>query len=94
MFQSTAAVRKDTEAMKLSFEKKKARHAINTRDGRETNDVWKDNIGSHVLVYRPEIENWDGTFALIDIKGETSTIIITHLPISFRTTVIKRYLVI
>lgn len=78
--------------MSKQFARTQVRAAVNTRNGPDTTDINNSPIGSHVLVYRPEIDKWNGPFALLDMQGEACTILLPSGPTQFRSTVVKRYL--
>lgn len=93
-FQRAIALRKATEAMTKYFAKSQVSNAVRTRNGPDTSDIHSAPIDSHVLVYRPEIDKWDGPFSLLDIQGETCTVLLPPPsgPKQFRTTVVKRFI--
>lgn len=56
--------------------------------------IYSAPFDSHVLVYHPELDRWDGPTALLNIEGETCTV--WPVPPSgltkVRTTVVKRFI--
>lgn len=93
-FQRAVALRKATEAMSKHFAKSQVSTAVRTRNGPDTSDIHSAPLDSHVLVYRPELDRWDGPWTLLDIQGETCTVLLPPPsgPTKFRTTVVKRFI--
>lgn len=93
-FQRAIALRKATEAMTKHFSKSQVSSAVRMRNGPDTSDIHSAPIDSHVLVYRPELDKWDGPFMLLEIQGEACTVLLPPPsgPKQFRTTVVKRFI--
>ena len=86
--------RKATEAMSKYFAKSQVSAAVRTRNGPDTSDLHSAPLDSHVLVYRPELDKWEGPWPLLDIQGETCTVLLPPPsgPTPFRSTVVKRFI--
>lgn len=91
-FQRAVALRKATEAMSKHFAKSQVSNAVRTRNGPDTSHIHSAPLKSHVLLYRPERDGWDGRWPLLDIQGETCKAILPPQtgPKQCRTTVVKR----
>lgn len=92
MYAHDAAISKATEALSNHFAKTKVSAAIGFRNGPDTSDVHSTQIWSHVLVYSPMKDKWEGKFSLLYIKGETCTFLLSSVPTKFRNTVSKIYI--
>lgn len=76
MNQRPAVLCKATEAMSRNFTNSQVFYAVRTRNGLDTSGIHSAPIGFHVLVYRLELDFWDGPFLLLEMKGETCTILL------------------
>lgn len=54
-------------------------------------DIHKTFIEHPVLVYRPEIDKWDGPFFLLDVCEEVVMGLASKRETTFRSTVVKPY---
>lgn len=92
-FQRTISLRTATEATIQHFLKIQVCSAVRTRFGPGTSHIHGTPLGSHFLAYHPEVDQWDGSFALIDNEGETWTVVQPALsgPTKFYSTVVKRF---
>lgn len=69
--------------------------ALSRRNGPDVSDIHKTPIKSHVLVHWPKKGKWDGPFALLNLKGEDTIVLLPSPsgPTKFRTTVVKPFIV-
>lgn len=93
-FKRAVAVQKATSEISKHFARRQVSAAVRTRNGPETSDVHTAPIDSHVLVYRPEKDLWDGPYTLFDVQGETCTVLLPPPsgPSNFWSTVVKRFI--
>lgn len=80
--------------MSKNFAKLQVSSAVRTRNGPDTLDIHTAPLNSNVLVYRPEVDKSDGAWSLLDIQGETCTVLLPPPsgPTKLRTTVVKRFI--
>lgn len=90
-FKRAVALKHATNEVTKYFAKRQVKDALRTRNGPDTSDVHKAPIGSHVLVYRPKKDRWEGPYALLGIDGETCSVLLPTGPTPFRSTVVKRH---
>lgn len=64
------------------------------RNGPVVTNIDQVLIGSKVLVYRPELDQWDGSHDILRINGEDVTVLLLPPagPSKFRSTVAKPYI--
>lgn len=81
--------------MTRHFANRQVSHALSRRNGPDVSDIHKTPIGSHVLVYRPKKDKWDGPFALLDLKDEDAIVLLPPPsgPTKFRIIVVKPFIV-
>lgn len=93
-FKRAVAVRKATQEISKHFARRQVSAAVRTRNGPDTSDIHSAPIDSHVLVYRPEKDIWEGPYTLLDMQGETCTVLLPPPsgPSNFRSTVVKRFI--
>lgn len=75
-FQRTLAVRQSTEEISKHISRRQANAVVRTRNGPDTSNIHTAPIDSHLLVYRPEEDLWEGPYTLLDMQGETCTILL------------------
>lgn len=87
--------RKATETTIRHVSKWQIRNALVTWNSPDVTNIQKTPTGFPVLVYRPQLDRWDGPYCLLDIKGEYLTVMLlpTSGPAEFRSTVVKTLLV-
>lgn len=56
--------------MSRYFLSRQVRDAMASCNGPNVTDIHQVPIGSKVLVYRPQLERWDGPFDILGIDGE------------------------
>jgi hypothetical protein len=83
------------EIQKLRAERQVA-NALNIRNGPNTNAIYNLPPNSPVLVWREgntgQSGHWDGLFTLLTVKGKTCTVKLSSGPTTFRSIVVKPYL--
>lgn len=87
------ALQKDTTAMPKHFANRQVRSAIRTQSGPHVYNVHSIPTGSHVLVYHPSTDRWDGPYCVLDIDGEEITVLVPPPsgPSMVRTTALNRF---
>lgn len=87
-------LRKDTAEMSKRILRKQI-SSFSRANRPDTSEIHIAPIESHILVYRQEIDKWEGPWTLLEIQGGTCTVIITPPPAhrNFRTTVVNSYIV-
>lgn len=87
-------LRKAPEEMSKIFARKQVNAAVRERNGPDTSDTHSTPFYSHLLVYRPEKDMWEGPFTLLDIHGEVCTVLLPlpSVPSKFRTTIVKLHI--
>lgn len=80
-----------TEVQKL-FASRKVRNALKSRNGPDVTDILMTPIGSLVLVYRPEKDQWEGPFSVLEIRDKDVIVLTPKGAVKFRSTVVKPYL--
>lgn len=91
VYERAPAVRKATEEMTKLFSRRQVKDDLRSRNGPDTYQVRELPIGSLDLVYRTEKDKWEGKFSLLDLKGETCTILFPNGPTQFRSNIVKKY---
>lgn len=64
------------------------------RNGPDTSDIHSAPIDSHILINRQKMDRQDGSFLILEVKGEMCTVLLPPSSGSkeFRSTVVKRYI--
>lgn len=77
------------------FAKRQVQEAVANINGHIVSNTDKALIGSPVLLYRPNLNKWDGPFSLLERIGEVATVFLPppSEPTKLRTTVMKPFIV-
>ena len=94
--QRAMAIKKAIAEVQKLRAKRQVADALNTRNGPSTTSVHDLTLNSDVLVWREgntgQSGKWDGPYKLVGVDGESCTLVLPHGNTTFRTTVVKPYL--
>jgi hypothetical protein len=95
--QRALAVKKAMVKIQKLKAKRQVADALNTRNGPNTTNVHDFTLNSDVLVWREgntgQLGNWDGPYKLVGVNRESCVLALLHGNTTFRTTVVKPFLV-